>query len=339
MEHKERSHNRFPFSAITKRPNYDWPGGKRLAVYVKYSLEQFYFGEGLGAQTVMGLPQPDVHNHTWRDYGNRVGGWRLIEMFDELKIPVAVATNTLCYDHCPELVEAFRNRGDEILCHGLTNSERVNGLSEAEEKKYIEDVTATMTKHEKRPPVGWIGSWLSETPISVDLLSEAGYQYTLDWVMDDQPVFMATRSGKEFLAIPNTPDANDLPLLMGRGYTPEQYAQVVIDIFDELRRQSKNQPLVFTIPMHGYVIGQPSKLKYFRRILEHVNKAVEEGDVYWTLPRDIATHVMSLPKEVVPRVGKYEEKNAFPYHVVRFHNEIKRRILLIRRHLRPSHLL
>jgi hypothetical protein len=106
-------------------------------VYLGLNLEHFAFGEGLGAELAPGGPQPDVLNYAWRDYGNRVGAWRLLEMLDELRLPATVLLNTAIYDYAPALAAAHRARGDEIAGHGRTNSERQSILPEAEEAALI----------------------------------------------------------------------------------------------------------------------------------------------------------------------------------------------------------
>ena len=183
-------HGRYDYSAIGRRPVYDWPGGKRLAVYIGLNLEHFAFGEGLGRQLVPPFAEPDVLNYSWRDYGNRVGAWRMLELFDALKFPASVLVNTALYDYCPELVAAFRNRGDEIVGHGRTNSERQGSLAEEAERALIAEATARIAREEGHAPAGWLGPWISQSAVTPDLLAEAGYSYLLDWAMDDQPVFM-----------------------------------------------------------------------------------------------------------------------------------------------------
>src|SRR5438067_2978679 len=154
-------HGRYDYSPINARPNYDWPGGKRLAVYVALNLEHFAFGEGLGAELAPGGPPPDVLNYAWRDYGNRVGVWRLLDVFNDLNLPVSLLINTALYDYCPEVLAAFRARGDEIVAHGRTNSERQGHLTEADEKELIAQVTRLIADREGRPPAGWLGPWIS----------------------------------------------------------------------------------------------------------------------------------------------------------------------------------
>ena len=186
-----RSHNRYPYSPIAARPVYDWPGGKRLAIYVALNLEWFSFGEGLGAELAPGGPQPDVLNYAWRDYGNRVGAFRLADLFGELKLPVSLLVNAQMYDHAPQAVAAFP--GAEIVGHGRSNSERQGELTEYKEQLLIEETTAAIEKHSGQRPRGWLGPWISQSHLTPDLLQEAGYTYLLDWCHDDQPVWMKTR--------------------------------------------------------------------------------------------------------------------------------------------------
>ena len=120
-----RGHHRFDYLPINRRRDYDWPGGARLAVYLGFNLEHFAFGEGLGARLGPPSPEPDVLNWSWREYGNRVGAWRCLQLFDQLALPAATLINTSLYDHCPELIEACVARGDELVGHGHTNSMRV----------------------------------------------------------------------------------------------------------------------------------------------------------------------------------------------------------------------
>ena len=193
------THSRYLYSPITERAVYDWPGGRRLAVYIALNLEWFSFGEGLGAELAPGGPQPDVLNYAWRDYGNRVGVFRLAELFSELKLPVSLLVNADMYTHAPQAVAVFP--GAEIVGHGRSNSERQGTLSENDERALIAETTAEIEKHSGQRPRGWLGPWISQSPLTPDLLQEAGYSYLLDWCHDDQPTWMQTRKGR-ILSVP-----------------------------------------------------------------------------------------------------------------------------------------
>ena len=293
-----KSHDRYGYSAISRRPVYDWPGGKRLAVYIGLNLEHFAFGEGLGAHLVPPFAEPDVLNYSWRDYGNRVGAWRMLELFDALDFPASVLVNTALYAHCPELVAAFRNRGDEIVGHGRTNSERQGSLDEESERALIEEATARIAKEEGRAPAGWLGPWISESTVTPDLLAEAGYSYVLDWGMDDQPVYLRVRNGGRILAMPYPQELNDIPAIVRRNVGGGEFADMIIDTFDEMFEQSARQPLVMGIALHAYIVGYPHRLRHLRRALAHI--ASHRESIWITTAGAIAAHCAALPQGIVP---------------------------------------
>lgn len=292
------SHGRYEYVPINARPDYHWPGGQRLAVYLALNLEHFAFGDGLGAELAPGGPQPDVLNFAWRDYGNRVGAWRLIELFDELALPAAALVNSAMYDYAPQLVAAHRARGDEIVGHGRTNSERQGTLEEAAERALIAEATARITEEEGAAPAGWLGPWISQSRMTPDLLAEAGYRYLLDWCMDDQPVRLRVRDGGSILAVPYPQELNDIPMIVGRKIDATTFADMIVDNFDEMLRQSSGQPLVMGIALHGYLMGQPYRLKHLRRALAHI--AAHRETLWLTTPGAVATHCLSLPAGVLP---------------------------------------
>ena len=272
-----KSHGRYDYSPIGQRPLYDWPGGRRLAVYIALNLEHFAFGEGLGAELAPGGPPPDVLNYAWRDYGNRVGAWRLLDLFDQRALPTSVLLNSALYDYAPALITAFRARGDEMVGHGRSNSERQGILDEASEAALIADATRLIAAHEGAPPKGWLGPWISESAVTPDLLQEAGYTYLLDWCMDDQPVWMHTRRGR-ILSVPYPQELNDIPMIVGRKLGGDAFAQMIIDTFDEMLEQSLKQPLVMGIALHPYLVGQPHRLRHLRRALTHI---AAQRDAIW----------------------------------------------------------
>jgi len=292
-----RNHGRYDYSNITKRPDYSWPGGKRLAVYVAFNIEAFGFGDGKGSAIA---PPDQALSHSvysWRDYGNRVGVWRLFDMMDELGIPIDAQMNTAIYDECPDIAERLRARGDEIVGHGITNSDEQGHLPEAAERALIQDATAAITKHEGAPPVGWMSPWLSNSDVTMDLLQEAGYRYVMDWTMDDQPVWLKTRNGR-ILSMPYPVEVNDNRALVWLRYSSEEFADMIVDQFDEMLEQSEGQPLVCPISIHPFSIGRPYRMRQFRRALKHI---LGHRDRIWlTRPRDICAHIESLPPGIVP---------------------------------------
>ena len=290
------THGRYDYSSITTRPDYTWPGGHRLAVYLALNIEAFGFGVGKGA-AIAPPDQAQSHSiYSWRDYGNRVGIWRLFDLLDDLGLPAEAQMNTEIYEAAPDIPERLRKRGDEILGHGVTNSDEQGQLAEDEERALIERVTATIARHEGALPLGWMSPWLSNSGVTLDLLQEAGYRYVMDWTMDDQPIWLRTRKGR-ILALPYPIEVNDTRGIVWYRYSSAEFADMIVDQFDELLEQSRHQPLVCPISLHPFVTGRPYRIRQLRRAFRHILQH-REG-VWITRPRDICAHIESLPPGVV----------------------------------------
>ena len=287
------AHQRFSYSPIVRRPSYVWPNGSSLAVYIGFNIEAFAFGEGLGANLAAPLPQPDVLNYMWREYGNRVGVWRCLELFGTLGWTVGALINTALFDQCPEVVAACVARGDEIIAHGHTNAERQGEWPEARERALIAHCRDRIVSQTGQVPGGWLSPWISESAVTPDLLAEEGYAYTLNWCHDDQPLRVRTRSGRNLWSVPYPQEINDIPAVVARQVGAEEFADMIVANFDEMLQQSKAQPLVMGIALHPYIVGQPFRLHYLRRALKHI---VTGQRVWLTTPGAIADHMNGLLK-------------------------------------------
>jgi allantoinase len=270
------SHGRFDYTGIGDRTRLRrrWPGGAGLAVYLGFNLEHFAFGEGLGAMIGPASPQPDVLNYTWREYGNRVGAWRCLELFDQLGLPAAALINTALYDHCPEFVAACVARGDELVGHGHSNAERQGGLDEAAERALLVHCRERIATCSGQQVQGWLSPWISESVRTPDLLAETGYRYTLNWCHDDQPLPMRTRSGSAALwSVPYPQELNDIPMIIARQMDAKDFAQMIVDQLDEMLEQTRapDAPaLVMGIALHPYIVGQPYRLRHLRRGVQSI---------------------------------------------------------------------
>ena len=131
-----------------------------------------------------------------------------------------------------------------------------------------------------------------------DLLAEAGYSYLLDWCLDDQPVWFACRGGSRILSVPYPQEVNDIPAIVVRGDSPAQFADMIVDSFEEMLEQSMTAPLVMGIALHPYIVGRPHRIRHLRRALTHI---AQRRDAVWiTRAGDIAAHCRALPDGVVP---------------------------------------
>lgn len=280
-------HDRYPYSPIVERPDFSWPEGKRLAVCICNNIEIFSFLSGLGSDSASVTAPQTTRNYAWRDYGNRVGQWYLFDLLDEFGLPASHNFNSLLFEHCPQIADRIMARGDEFVGHGRTNAERQDQLDEAEERQLIEEATAAIERHTGRRPAGWLGPYLAQTPVTLDLLKEAGYQYVLDWPADDQPFWMRTRSGP-LLSVPYSIELNDSPSMVFRQESAMSFERMIIDQFDEMLLQSRKYPLVFTLVLHPFVIGIPFRLRALRRALAHIMEHRQE--IWVTTPGRVAEH-------------------------------------------------
>ena len=285
------SHGRYEYSPIVERAPYNWPNGARLAVYIALGLEQYAFNEGMVENLVAGVPKPDVLNTSWRDYGNRVGAWRILDAIAQYQLPLAILLNTALYDHAPQLIDACCKARCEIIAHGHSNSDLMAGMNEAEETAYIRQVTNRIQKANGVQPRGWASPWIAETLITPDLLHEAGYSYLLDWCMDDQPTWMKTRRG-QILSVPYSQELNDSSAIIGRQVAAADFADMIVDQFNEMLPAAAETPLVMSVILHAFISGQPFRLRSLRRALKHI--AAHADAVWFTQPGEIAAHVTAM---------------------------------------------
>jgi len=293
-------HNRYDYSPITQRRDYSWPGGKRLAFCITTNIEWFAFGKGRGHDNAKHGELQTQRNYSWRDYGNRVGIWRLFDLADELQMPLAHNTNSWLYDYAPQIFERLRQRGDEIVGHGRTNSENLQDFRwEEDEARIIRDVTDTFVRNEGRPLKGWMGAGTYENAWTPDLLKEAGYEYIMDWPHDDQPIWMRTRSGP-ILSVPYPAELNDSPQIIHRQHTGREFCDMLVDQFEEMVEQSAKHPLVCNISIHPYVFGYPFRLRPLRRALQHCFASPFMAGVWKCRPADVSDYCRTLEPGIVP---------------------------------------
>jgi len=271
----------YPYTPLPPRPAGSWPNGARLAVVVCVGVESYRFGDGHTEDVLPGVPAPDLVNTAWRDYGNRVGAFRIFEVLRSLGIPPTVLLNTDVYDEAPAVLEAARRAGAEIVGHGRSNSDSLSQMTTDAERTYLTHVADRIRAHEGAAPGGWSSPWLSHTPATLNLLAETGYRYLLDLRLDDQPVWLTTKSGP-LLAIPYNAEINDSSTMIGKQASAHEFADMIVDEFAEL--SATQHPLVMSIVLHSFITGVPFRLRAVRGALERV----ATGDGVWlTTPREI----------------------------------------------------
>lgn len=257
----------YEYSPIVDRDPITWPGGRKVAVHLGLNVEHFRFGRP-STSIWPGTAEltPDALNHGWRDYGSRVGIWRIIESLDRHGVRPSVLLNSSVVEAHPQIVAAGIERDWTWLAHGRTNSELHTDLSIDEERRVLAEITDTIFSATGRSPRGWMGPGLTETHRTPELLAELGYSYVLDWTHDDQP-FPLTIPG--MFSVPYSVELNDL-LLFGKGLTGPDFLQMVIDSYEQLCADSATSGRVLPIALHPFVIGQPFRLRYLDDALAYL---------------------------------------------------------------------
>lgn len=274
---KMMEHGRFAYSAIATRPKLALPDGARVAVWVTPNIEHFHYDKPAISLTPMtaGM-QPDVLNYAWRDYGARVGVWRLMEILDRHGVVATAALNSEACEFYPEIVDAGRRLGWEWMAHGVSNSMLIAGLSEDEERRMIAGVLDTIESHAGVRPRGWLSPALTESHHTLDLLAEAGVGYVADWCNDDQPYRMTTRAGP-IVAMPYTLEVGDIPVFLEKGGSGEDFYRLVVDQFDVLWEEGAETARILSIAVHPFLIGHPFRAKHLDRALGYM----KERDEVW----------------------------------------------------------
>jgi len=268
-----RRADRYDDSFIFERKPFTWPGNKTLAVWIVPNVEVWRYDSPSG-QAITPNERgiiPDVVNYAWREYGLRVGLWRFADVLDAAGVKATVALNAAVVEHHPKAVEEMKRRGWEFMGHGITNSENLAGLAFEAERNLIQTSLRTIEQATGRRPRGWLGSGLTETYNTLDILAEEGVVYCGDWNSDDQPCRMKVKTGRMY-SVPYCMEINDIPLFIRKGYTGEQYLQSLVDQFDALYADSAKQPRVMGIPLHPMITGQPLRIKYLERALAHMKQ-------------------------------------------------------------------
>jgi allantoinase len=272
---------RLDYSPISQREKLVLPGGARLALWVIVNVEEWDINETM-PRTVLtppagGSPMPDIPNWAWHEYGNRVGFWRMLEVFDDLRVPAVLAINGSAIHRYTAIVDAANERQWEFIGHGFSQK---NMQNVADEKGDIAKTSAAIREATGKNPRGWLGPGLTETWETPDLLAEAGYDYVCDWVLDDQPVRLKTRGGKSIVNLPYTQECNDVAMMLIQHHKASEYFDRAIDQFERLYRDARDSARVMALVVHPYIMGAPHRLKYFRNALAHIHGHADV--VCWT---------------------------------------------------------
>jgi allantoinase len=288
-------HDRLAYSAITERPPLKLPNGARMVVWVVVNVEDWDPTQTM-PRTVLtppagGSPMPDIPNWAWHEYGNRVGFWRFVKVFDEFSIPGVIAINGSALEAYPAIVRAAVDRKWEFMGHGFTQRSM---QKVPDERADIRRTREVILKATGKPPRGWLGPGLTETWETPDLLIEEGYGYVADWVLDDQPVWLKTR-GKPIVNLPYTQECNDVAMMLIQHHNASEYADRAVDQFEQIYADAANSARVMALSIHPYIMGAPHRVKYFREAIQHIRK--RQDVLFWTGEQIMDWYLSAGPKQ------------------------------------------
>ncbi len=271
---------RIEYSPIKDRPRLALPDGARLVVWVIINVEEWNPRETL-PRTVLsppagGSPVPDIPNWAWHEYGNRVGFWRMLEVLDRFKIRAALAINGSAIRTYEAISRAALERKWEFIGHGYGQK---NMQKVADERADIVKTSEVIREFTGRAPRGWLAPGLTETWDTPDILAEEGYDYVCDWVLDDQPVVLKTRT-RPLVNVPYTQECNDVAMMLIQHHTAKEYKDRAIDQFEQLYSDAEKSARIMALVAHPYIMGAPHRMRYFREAVETIHS--RPGVVFWT---------------------------------------------------------
>jgi allantoinase len=289
----KRPEDRFDFSAISQRPAWQLPEGKRIAIYPVVNIEEWnidlpvpreYVTSPAGVVTV-----PNIPNWGWHEYGMRVGFWRLLDFFNARGLKASTAINArACLGAGEPVAAAMRDAGWGFMGHGYHQQalHRVDDQQDNIRKSFqvLSDYTGTA-------PKGWLGPGLHETLETLDYLAEAGFRFVTDWPMDEQPVPMRT-SSEPIVAMPYTMELSDLPMMVVQGHQSHVWYDRVVDQFDCLYAEGATQPRVMSMSIHPYITGVPHRFKYFAKAYDYL---LGHDEVWFTTAEEIYDWYIANP--------------------------------------------
>ena len=284
--------HRVRYLPIVDRPRIRWPNDARVALWIAPNVEHYEFLPPRDPQrnTWTRSPHPDVQGYGYRDYGNRVGFWRMTDVLDRFGIVATASTNLAVFDHYPEVGAAMVERGWEIMSHGIYNTRYISSIDETAERAFYIECIEALRSHTGQQLRGMLGPAVSNTVLTPDLMAEAGLIYHADWFHDDQPVPLATRSGQRLVSVPYSMELNDVPVFTRHFDTGEFVAMAKAQL-DVLRREADDDAggRVMCVALHPYLMGMPHRVDGLSAMLDYL---MSHDDVWQTTASQIAAHYL-----------------------------------------------
>ena len=289
----------YDYWAYDNRPRIRWPNDARVALWVAPNFEFYEFDPPTNPQrTPWKRPNPDIAGYGIRDYGNRVGALRQMELLDKFGIRASVSLSAALCDHHPEIIEMCRERNYELLSHGVYNTRYNYTLNESEERQMLKDSIEAIMEKGGQACSGYLAPALSHSEHTLDLFAEVSTEifgadvplYSCDLFHDDQPTPLKTRSGRKMVSVPYSLELNDTIAFVVNKAEPRRYGQMIRDAFDVLYAEGAESGTVMCIPTHNYQVSCPHRIAAFEEALAYITG---HDDVWLATGREIADHFIN----------------------------------------------
>ncbi len=290
-------HGHYPFTPMPARAPLVWPDRARLACTIVLHVEHWEFDPPEDARRdprfvgEFGSFKPDCRSFSQREYGNRVGIFRVMEVLDRQPVAVTVAMNASACRRYPFLVREFVARGWEIAAHGSHATRLIHeGMGEAAERAVIADAVDAVAQASGRRPAGWIGQGFAESSRTPSLVAEAGLDYLMDWPNDDQPYWI--NPARPIVSIPAQAEWNDVELLWLRRVPMPRYPALVREAFDGLWVEGASSGRFFGLAVSPWLMGQGHRIRYLDEALTAI---VHRRQVWHASAAEVAAWIKARP--------------------------------------------
>ncbi|MBL0923110.1 MAG: polysaccharide deacetylase [Sphingomonadaceae bacterium] len=298
----------YPYIPISQRGALTWPEGKRVALVLTFNLETWDLVKDTDKPYYAGGPAilpdtlpgnvADFPNYTWREYGQRIGIWRLIELFDELGVAASCTTNAVTFERRRAMTDAILERGWELLAHNWEQGELLTNYvnDPAAEREVIMRTLDAYAYNVGRPAKGWLSSSLRSTTHTADILADAGLEFFCDLMNDDQPYMLTTPNG-DIVSVPYSNEINDFTLLTRRNYTTDQFRDILIEELDVLYAEGDKTARIMNVGLHPHVSGRAHRVRALREFIQHAQSLPA---VWWPKREEIAAWYRTQAHSHIP---------------------------------------
>ena len=279
--------HRVDYLPMADRPNIVWPNGAQVALWIAPNVEHYEYlpPRDPRRNPWPRSPHPDVQGYSYRDYGNRVGFWRMLEVLDQYNVRCTASTNLAVFAHYPDIGKSMADRGWEIMSHGIYNTRYLSSMTEYDERDFYQDCTDALHRHTGQRLRGMLGPAVSNSVRTPDLMAEAGLTYHADWLHDDQPVPIKVEAGC-LVSVPYSIELNDVPVFLHH-YDTAEFVEMVKAQFDTLYSEGATSGRVMALALHPYLMGMPHRVDALDEMLDYL---LGHELVWQTTAAEIADH-------------------------------------------------